>query len=1004
MITHSQQQTTTHLLHLGDDTSGIPANVGAMMTLHKLSAGDGYTYLTKQVAVADQQLTAGQQLTDYYAKGEKPGIWAGSAIRALGVSGAVREDQMQALFGEGLHPDADVLGPVQLGELYRNFSNDTEFKLRYKAAVAAFRVQHGRGATEPERIALRMDVGRELLVQAAPGSTPSTSQVQEFLAVQRRSERHAVAGYDLVFSPAKSISTLWALAPMEVSEQIEAAHEKAWREVLGFLESEAAMTRTGKDGIFQVETTGLVVTAFDHRTSRTGDPDLHTHMVVSNKVQGLDGKWRALDARVLHSLAVTASEMYNARVENNLRDSLGVAFEDVEREDKKRPVREIVGVDRALMRRFSQRRSQIDLRLAALIRQYRTDNGKDPSRAVQAKLAEQANLETREAKGVHHSLAELRAQWRKTAHDELGRLVPDQMVKATAGQVQALDPRTPEEVAADVLEVVSRGRSTWNRWHVRSEVERQLRAHGTTGRTALVAQVEKLALAPGASIRLTVNGVEPIPHRFRRSNGESMFRVHGAARYTTQGMLDAERSLVAAGKEHTLWAMPVPAAAVTDLNDGQRKLVDHFTGATTRLAVGVGPAGAGKTTAMRAVTQVWQAGGARVIGLAPSANAAQTLSEEIGVEAHTIASLLRGRLAGADIVRPGDMLLVDEAGTAGTRDLDDLRKLAQEKDAVLRLLGDPEQLSAVAAGGALGLLVDKLPTVTLTEIHRFHDPAEAAASLQLRLGNTQALDFYRRLDRVHAGTVVDASDQAYTAWRADDDQGETSVMLAKRNDTVQELNERVQADRIADGRVTDVSIHLRSGQVAGIGEHILTRMNDSLIPVSVRGDRIRNGELWTVLAANSDNSLQVQRIKGQAVATLPAEYVAKHVDLGYASTVNRAQGMTVDHGHVVVEQGMTRQELYVAMTRGRESNDAYVPIEAHLDADIERAPDARTHAQTVLEMVLGFDGAERSATEVIRLESRETDRVDALVRKQRPKPTVPPHRPPPVQAQRGVRL
>jgi conjugative relaxase-like TrwC/TraI family protein len=979
-----------------------------MMTLHKLSAGDGYTYLTKQVAVADQQLTAGQQMTDYYAKGENPGIWAGSGIAALGVSGVVREDQMQSLFGEGLHPDADVLGPIQLGEPYRNFTNDTEFKLAYKAKVAEFRQLNGRGATDPERIQLRIDVAKDLLFKADPSHAPSMPQVQEFLAVQRRSERHAVAGYDLVFSPAKSISTLWALAPIEVSEAVEAAHTAAWREVLEFLEAEAALTRTGKDGIFQVETKGLVVTAFDHRTSRTGDPDLHTHMVVSNKVQGLDGKWRALDARVLHSLAVTASEMYNARVENNLRDSLGVAFTDVEREDGKRSVREIVGVDQALMKRFSQRRSQIDLRLAALIRHYRTDNSKDPSRAVQAKLAEQANLETREAKGIHHSLAELRAQWRKTAHEVLGRLVPDQMVKAATANIQALDLRTLQEVATDVLDVVSTDRSTWNRWHVRAEAERQLRAQPTKDRAAQVDAVEKLVLAPGSSIRLTVNGTEAIPQSIRRSNGESMLRVHGAARYSSQVVMDAERDLCNAGHEHTLWAVFSQPHLLADLNQGQRDLVEHFTGSATRLAVGVGPAGSGKTTAMRAVADTWKTGGGKVIGLAPSANAAQTLSEEIGVETQTIARLLtlhRYGLLSPKAVRPGDMLLVDEAGTASTRDLDDLLKLAQEKDAIVRLLGDPEQLSSVDAGGALRLLVDELPSVELSEVHRFHDPDEAVASLQLRVGEEHALDFYTRLDRIHAGTVVDSADQAYMAWRGDDDRGETSIMLAKRNDTVQELNERVQGDRIAAGQVTDVSIELRNGQLAGIGEHVLTRSNDSQIQVGAVGDRIRNGELWTVLAANSDRSLQVQRIKGHAVATLPADYVARHVDLGYASTVNRAQGMTVDHGHVVVEPGMTRQELYVAMTRGRESNDAYVPIEAHLDADIERAPDARTDAISVLGHVLGHDGAERSATEVMRVESREADRVDALVRKHvQHRPTMPPPPLPGTARQHSARL
>ena len=324
------------------------------MTIHKVSAGDGYDYLTRQVAVSDQDLGKGQDLAAYYtASGEPPGMWAGQGCRDLGVSGIVRDDQMQSLWGEGYHPDADILGPIPLGRAFPTFSKGaTPYSKSYMAALQLFREQNGRGATEPERRALRLTAARAtLLDMGRPASARNPAAVAEFVASQRRMERQAVAGYDLTFSPAKSVSTLWAVAGREVREQIEAAHRQAWQESLAYIEQEAGFTRTGAGGVAQIETHGLVAAAFDHRTSRTGDPDLHTHVVLSSKVLGVDGKWRSLDGRPLYAIGVTASEMYNARLEDALVSTLGVAFHDVQRSDpSKRPVREIAGVSPELMK------------------------------------------------------------------------------------------------------------------------------------------------------------------------------------------------------------------------------------------------------------------------------------------------------------------------------------------------------------------------------------------------------------------------------------------------------------------------------------------------------------------------------------------------------------------------------------------------------------------------------------------------------------------------------
>jgi len=251
----------------------------------------------------------------------------GSGAAVLGVAGSeVSEAQMRALFGSGHHPDRDEMlaggqpeAATRLGSAYPTYANLAPYEERVANAVAAFADSNGR--------------------------SPSATERNQLAAKEARRGRRAVAGFDLVFTPVKSASLLWALSGPEVRQAVEDAHHEAVTSALGWLEQHAAFTRTGHAGTAQVDTTGLVCAAFDHRESRCGDPDLHTHLAVANKVQGLDGKWRSLDARNLHALGVAASERYNPRLEDGLARRLGVAF--VERPGGaagKRPVREIAGV------------------------------------------------------------------------------------------------------------------------------------------------------------------------------------------------------------------------------------------------------------------------------------------------------------------------------------------------------------------------------------------------------------------------------------------------------------------------------------------------------------------------------------------------------------------------------------------------------------------------------------------------------------------------------------
>jgi len=407
------------------------------MSLHKLTAGDGYTYLTRQVAVVDSTERGSASLGEYYTeKGESPGRWMGSGLAGLDTSGAglnavdlgsaVSEAQMLALFGEGRHPDAtaieerligegkhpsEALVQTRLGTPYAVYEGSTRFRQVVAQRFVAHNVAVGRKgntAIEDEvRARIRTEVARELFAEQYGRPAADERELSGFIARGSRQSTTAVAGYDLTFSPVKSVSTLWAVAPREVSKEIEAAHRAAVADVIGWLQTHAAYTRLGAHGVRQVETHGLIGAAFTHRDSRAGDPDLHTHVAISNKVQTTDTdgtrRWLALDGRTIHKTAVAASERYNTRLEAHLVDRLGVSFAARASSDSsKRAVREIAGVDEKLSRVWSARRASIELRRGQLAAIFQAAHGRTPSAVESLALAQQATLETREA-NTHHA-------------------------------------------------------------------------------------------------------------------------------------------------------------------------------------------------------------------------------------------------------------------------------------------------------------------------------------------------------------------------------------------------------------------------------------------------------------------------------------------------------------------------------------------------------------------------------------------------------------------------
>lgn len=831
------------------------------MTCHVLHAGDGFTYLTRQVASGDVQRSAYDPLVAYYqVEGNPPGQWAGSGIADLGVSGIVSEEQMLAVFGEGLHPDANALiadlvdagtpfpearTQVRLGRRYAQYDKNVPLIQAINAAYAQFEQRHDRRPSLEERREIKEDTARALLSAANPQVVPSNEQVRKFLTDELGKARQPVAGFDLVFSPVKSVSLVWALGGHEIRTIVEEVHETAWRRALAYGEQVAAFTRTGAGGIAQHPTHGYVATAFVHRDSRAGDPDLHTHVTIANRVLGPDGKWLTLDSKQLHAAAVSMSELYNSAVEQGLVERLGVLFVEVSKGAGKRPVREIDGMPTEWIRGFSRRRTQVEAIYDELVRDYVRRYGHTPPRTVQLELAQQATLTNRPAKERLRTLAEQIADWSRHALALLpGMSIPD----VIAGCLQRPRPTAGLDVAplaGQVVGRVSQDRATWTVFHVRAEAHRQLRAVDFPGLEERLQAVE--TVTQGALRELSVLldiEVEPIPNALQRPDGESVFRRHGSQRYTSEAMLAAEQRLVDAANRA---AGPVVSAFVRDLairrsekttgkkvklNPGQRALVEHFVSSGRELAVAIGPPGTGKSTAMRAVREAWETTGGRVIGFAPSAVAAGVLGDELGVQANTLHSLIAARAAGAEIdIQAGDLLLVDEAGMAGTLILDELLTIAQERGAVVRLIGDYRQLTAVEAGGALRLIFHDAGGIELSEVRRFADPNEANAVLQVRVGDPNAVDFYSSHNRLVGGVRAAVLDRLYTDWKADVAAGRTAIMISDSTDIARELSARAQTERRAAGLAETGGTHLHDGTVAGIGDRIVTRKNRRQLPV-----------------------------------------------------------------------------------------------------------------------------------------------------------------------------
>lgn len=727
-------------------------------------------------------------------------------------------------------------------------------------------------------------------------------------------------GFDATFSAPKSVSVLWALSPDAwVRAEVLAAHDQAVDTALGWFERHGSVTRRGTDGLHQVDTLGVTAALFRQHTSRTVDPQLHTHAVIAAKVQDPTGWWLSLDARFLKYQQRSIGWIYDAALRAELTGRLGVTWTTPDNGHA-----ELTMVPEAVRREFSQRTAQVEAKRSELIGGWRLDHdGAEPDVRTIARLERAAVLASRPAKSHGVDAAELHRTWidqaRTLGLEPHDLTVPRLRPGPGSGPWPGSRPGDVDEraVATEALRRVVDESATWLPADLARHVATLLPPDAAPGADGLVELIDQItASAVERCLTLAPPHEGPI-RRDGRPVGEHIVD----RRLTTAAVLAQERALTTWARQHAY--PPEPGTG-----DRQTAAAEAIAG-PAQLVVVVGPAGTGKTrTTARAVHDL-QARDRPVVGLAPSGKAADILRVEAGCPTDTLAGFLTRNRERSEPPWPiGTTVILDEAGMAKTQDLAELVGLARRHFWRVVAVGDPAQLPAVGRGGLFAHWCDVVPHHELDTPRRFIESWEADASLGLRRGERSVVDVYDHHHRLHTAHPALLAERIAATYRRHASEGRSVAITTSGSATAREINEAIQARRT---RPDEQSIELVDGTHALAGDQIATRRNDRTLETSV-GEQVRNRQVWTVEHIDDRGQLTVSA-PDRGTVVLPADYARRHVELGWAVTGYGNQGDTVDVGIAVVEPGTNRNHLYVAMTRGREANHAWVR-----DEDGDRDP------------------------------------------------------------------
>jgi conjugative relaxase-like TrwC/TraI family protein len=643
----------------------------------------------------------------------------------------------------------------------------------------------------------------------------------------------AVAGFDATFSAPKSLSVCWALSG---DVRFLEAHDVAVTAALAHLERFGSTTRVRCDGgRLHPDTHGLTMAVFRQTTSRADDPQIHTHAVVSAKVQTAEGRWMALDARYLKKHQRMLGGLYQSVLRNELTHRLGVRWHPIVKGQA-----EIAGVPKDLLAVFSKRAAAIEDALDGKLDEFRHREGREPSRKQRAGLERQASADTRGRKSGL-GVADLATRWQGEAA-EAGWTVE----RLVEGVGRAAADRSPTDslTVSDVVKAVSAEHSSWGRPDVIQAICDLHRPVAQLSGHRWAAAIEHAA---DRMLERCVDLDPPDATQRRDSDGRSVWIEPTAPRFTSEAVLvQEERILTWALDAQSETASPSSTVDRVGLDVLQADAAASVAG-DDRVVLVVGPAGAGKTRMLAAAVNDLHAHHRRVFGVAPTAKAARVLERDTGMRADTVAKLLyewqrperpplpEYRLGG------GATLVVDEAGMLSTPALHQLVSLAEANRWRVVLVGDHRQLQAVGRGGLFAELCANGHVDQLEHLHRFKHPWEAAASLRLRSGDPRALDAYEAHDRIIPGTLKNHLAAIGDTWIEHHTRGVTVALVASTNDHVDAINHAVQAARVDAGHLNrDNAAQIAGGECAHVGDIVATRRNDRTLIIST-GEPVRNG-------------------------------------------------------------------------------------------------------------------------------------------------------------------
>jgi conjugative relaxase-like TrwC/TraI family protein len=721
---------------------------------------------------------------------------------------------------------------------------------------------------------------------------------------------NSVHGFDLTFAAPKSVSLIRALTDDVAEKVLATAHTRAVAAAMAYLQQHAGYTRvynrvTGNRDLQRLP--GLVAIAYQHETSRCGDPHLHTHVIVPNRQPRRDGELVSIDSKSLYHEDKAAGMIYQATLRHSLHAERGFEWNPV---DPHTGMADIAGVAKETIKAWSQRSTRL--------REWARDNltvvDGEPT-AAQLAAAQKA---TRPAKPESLAWAELKEQWRADARGLT--LDRDAHFHARAQRRSAADLGAHRAAVdrARIAEMAAHiDKAAFTRADMVELVGAQLPVDAPGDPRALIEQVVD-------QVSLRISAPRQSHHR------------EGHERFTIDAVVAEEQRVFEMVDGADLRArLDVRTTDLGDLSADQARAIRNIAVSPYLVQPLQAPAGAGKTHSLKALRAAAHRVRKQVLVLAPTGKAVdEAMQEGAGDRGLTVAKALMLIQDNALAVDSATVVIVDEASMLGTPELRKLLSCAALGRAKMVLVGDAEQLCA------------DLPwSQRLGEVWRMKDPTERDTSLALRAahGNRlrNAVKWYRDHGRLHAGDPIAMASDALGAYLTDRAVNKDALLICDTWEMADALNRRLHDTLTSPGP----TVKAARDQDIRVGDIIMSRSNDVTIDVrpgaghhNGRVDQVRNGNRWRAAAIDRDtNRLAAERLTDKARVVFEKNYLTEHVTLGYAATVHSAQGVTADSSYAILGEASSRAMAYVAMTRGRHNNEAFLYQKFSNEADHEHA-------------------------------------------------------------------